>query len=644
LCRFTLGVDELSGGFAGVDIFFVISGFLITRIIARQVEDQNFSFLRFYEKRARRILPALTVVIVATAAAGVALALPQQLRFIGESILATAAFSTNILLWRSSGYFAPSTELTPLLHIWSLSVEEQFYLLFPFVLVASGRLHLNSRRVLAVGTPLLFALGLFLSITKASVAFYLLPARAWELAVGGALALGVLPPVAGRWRREAMSLVGFAALIWGLFLITPHDTWPGYLALLPCVGTALVIGSHGETPTVVARLLATRPVVGMGLISYSLYLWHWPVLVLLRMHLAEVDLPIGVATAGVVFSVVMAYLTWLLVEQPFRDVQRISSRQVGIFSMACMLGLLAVGATLVVGKGFPERLSEQTQEALAAAEDVDPYRWSCPEREPENFHQWEEACAFGGDHPTLDHATYVVWGDSHAAALRPAIERALEDQIGALWWRGGCIPLLGTTLVPDPDAAQCAESREMFLRHLEAYPNITTVVIAGRWLPAATGISAEVGGSFRTYLSDDQTSGLTDASRLPAFRRGLARSITAFRAAGKRVVLFGGVPEAGYDVPTILALASHNGAMHPAAPARAQVAADYRAIDECLRSLTSGEEVTFIPIWPSLCEPECTLSTNGIALFSDDDHLTATAARDVLGPRLVQLFREHRAP
>jgi len=268
---FHAGATWLPGGFVGVDIFFVISGYLISSIILRESAAGEFSFLRFYERRLRRIIPALLVVLVVTVAIFQMIALPGQAQQTAESGIAALLSVSNFYFWRTSGYFAPAAEFMPLLHTWTLAVEEQFYLIFPVVVLALLKLRLPIKWVFVVGTIAAFAIGYWLSLEKPSVAYYLLPARAWELAIGAVLAVGVVPAVRGALMRESLPAFGISLIVFSMFYIRSDMLFPGWVALMPCLGTAMVIHAGGQS-WVAQKVLAARPVVFVGLLSYSLYL------------------------------------------------------------------------------------------------------------------------------------------------------------------------------------------------------------------------------------------------------------------------------------------------------------------------------------------------------------------------------------
>ena len=279
---FHAGVDAFSGGFVEVDIFFVISGYLICRIILSEAEEDRFSFIKFYDRRIRRIVPALLLVILVSIALSLLFALPNQVMDVGKSAIAALLSFSNFYFWAQGGYFAPAAEFRPLLHTWSLGVEEQFYIFFPVFVILFLKIKLNVRLIILYSLLPMYAISLWLSFEKPSVAFFLLPARAWELGLGALLASGAIPAIGSRLLREVFSAAGFGMIILSVFVIDLGMVFPGWVALLPCIGSALIIHT-ANGGTLVQRLLSVRHIVFVGLISYSLYLWHWPIFVFMRM-------------------------------------------------------------------------------------------------------------------------------------------------------------------------------------------------------------------------------------------------------------------------------------------------------------------------------------------------------------------------
>ncbi len=329
-----------SGGFVGVDIFFVISGYLITGILIAELERGDFSISRFYERRARRILPALFIVMLACVPLAYMWMLPTQLKAFGQSLVAVVFFASNILFWREDGYFAPAAELKPLLHTWSLAVEEQYYLLFPVFLLAVWRF---GRQRVFWSVVAIAVLSLLLAEwgwrNQASANFYLAPTRAWELLAGSICAF--LTVGKARQASNVMSAVGLALIVFAIFAYSESTPFPSVYTLVPVVGTALIILFAVEG-TWVARLLSLRVFVGVGLISYSAYLWHQPLFAFARLRsLTEPSLVLMAVLALAVLP--LSWATWRYVEQPFRRRGNpILATRVGVFAASGAVGSVFV--------------------------------------------------------------------------------------------------------------------------------------------------------------------------------------------------------------------------------------------------------------------------------------------------------------
>jgi len=425
------GLKLISGGFVGVDVFFVLSGFLITNIILEDLRRDRFSLANFYSRRARRILPALLLVILASLPFAWALMLPEEMVNFAQSVLATLFFVSNMYFASFFDYFAPDAGLVPMLHMWSLSVEEQYYLIFPLAVMLIWRF---ARGLLPWALALGVIGGLALSILGTprfpQEAFFWLPFRAFELLIGALLAATVGPTAARAPRAvaEAGSLLGLSMIAGSMVLMTPETPFPGYAALAPTVGAALVI-AFAQPGVLAQRMLSTGPMVLIGAISYSAYLWHQPLLAFAR--LANPDLighPVLIAVG--LAALPLAWLTWRFVEEPFRKPSRVPRRPfVAVTAGGAALATAAMAALTLTG-GYPQRLPEPVLAADAAFVAVDEARLEAIR---------SGVCHFNERGVTRDRADFIaqwdcmgdgramVVGDSHAADKAMALRLAGVD-------------------------------------------------------------------------------------------------------------------------------------------------------------------------------------------------------------------------
>ncbi len=354
---FHAGFPWFSGGFVGVDIFFVISGYLITSIIVREKQAGHFSIANFYERRARRILPALFFVLLVSLLPAWFLLLPHELIAFGKSIISVSSFSSNFLFWHESGYFAEDAEWIPLLHTWTLAVEEQFYLFFPLVILAFWRFRMRS---------LLIVISLIAIISFTATEwgwrnfpeanFYLIPTRTWELMVGALLAfyLYFKPMPQGKF-SQAVSLFGLALIFYAIIFFNKDLPYPSVYTLFPVMGTALIIlFTHADTWAY--QFLSLRIMVFIGLISYSAYLWHWILFVFARLYTGD-ELNSSLAGLLSIIALLLAYFSWRFIERPFRNKQRFTQKQVFISSLIVSLIFISIGLLFILGDGFPQRFS-----------------------------------------------------------------------------------------------------------------------------------------------------------------------------------------------------------------------------------------------------------------------------------------------
>lgn len=598
-----------SGGYVGVDIFFVISGFLITRLIAEAAAAGRFSYLDFYERRARRILPALILMVAAVAVFNLAYKSPRDLQIFGESISLFAVFAANVFFYDQLDYFSGPAVYYPLLHTWSLAVEEQFYLLFPPLFLVLSRL--APRRVtLALGA--LAVMSLIASVVAVAqdpqLAFFHTPFRMWELLVGGLLALTGWRFAAPR-AAEAAGWLGLALLLAPIALYD-HDTpFPGLAAAPPTLGAALLIAA-GATGSRVSRALSWRPVVFVGLTSYSFYLWHWPALSAAR-YLSLEPLSHAETAAILAGAFLVAVSSYAFVERPFRRPGAVLSRR-GVFwaSAASVAVFLGFGFVAQETRGLPGRFHAL---APVVVEDAVKYGLAEGACAPALGALPEPARAlidpgFCRAHDAGSSAPVVVWwGDSHAYALAPGLRAAAEarGETAYLAWSAVCPPALGLDRPSATRFHDCSDHNDGVAAALAALRPSRVVLAA--WWPA--------------YAARED------------FAEGFGRAVDAVRAAGAEPILLGVAPSPLVHAPTIAFRSAVARGARPLdfaeAPEEPRRAAGVSAF------LTAAERVGLAPI--SLSAPICAAGrcamtdAEGASLFADGHHFSRLGARRVVG-------------
>ena len=435
---FHAGFTYFRGGFVGVDVFFVISGYLITTIILLEREQGTFSLLHFYERRARRILPPLFLVMLVSLPCAWLWLMPDDMKDFAQSLVAVSVFSSNFLFWQEAGYWATPNDYKPLLHTWSLAVEEQYYILFPLFLLLMWRLRrrwlLPSFVVTAVASLLLAQWGAYY---VPDATFYWLPMRAWELAIGGIIAFCALyrPEMmrtlqSNRLANEALGLVGLFMIGYAVFVFDERIPFPSFYALIPTLGAALII-LFTSPQTQTGRLLGAKPLVGIGLISYSVYLWHQPLFAFARLR--SVATPSALLLVGLVLcAFLLAYLSWRFVERPFRNREGISRKSVFTFALAGSLAFIVIGGVGNFAQGFGDRTNSLGQKMSTLEEKLGPNRGLGTQCE---FRLHIPACM------TSDEPEILVWGDSFAMHLVQGILASKPDAKLVQITRNVCGPI-----------------------------------------------------------------------------------------------------------------------------------------------------------------------------------------------------------
>ena len=621
------GVSLFGGGFVGVDVFFVISGFLITGLILDDILRGEFSIVRFYERRVRRIFPALFVVMGVCAAVAALVFGPREFAALGDSVTAATLFTSNLLFWRDSGYFAIDSERLPLLHTWSLAVEEQFYLFFPPLLLLLVKIGRARHWWWLIGLAVLsFVASTLMVGSDPTSTFYLLPTRAWELLLGAVLACGALAPVRNVVVRNALAVIGLAMIGASVFAYTAQTPFPGPAALLPTVGTALVIYSGSGGLSHVGRVLGARPLVFVGLISYSLYLWHWPLLVFAR-YWSIVELTPAAIAFTIAASVVLAVLSWRFVETPFRLRRAFAARRPLFMAAAAAMAVLTVtGLAIHRQRGFIPGLHEQASDPRVP--DSPWVRWGRCQQGLDAPARRIQPCDIGAAGVS---ASFILWGDSHARSVATAVDSAATKfhRAGMLATKAGCSPLLG---IHYARRRSCAEFNDRMLAYVKDHPELQTVILAGRWATSAEGefvgrSSAPVG---QRDLVDEYANGDGDAEGM--FARGLKRTVAALTGMHRHVILVGQVPEVGYDVPSAVLVARRSGRDVNAliAPSMKTYARRTAVVSEVLGSLADSRAVVVVNPAVKLCDADrCAVTADGQTLYRDDHHLSTYGSRYV---------------
>ena len=623
------GFPGFGGGYVGVDIFFVISGFLITAIIAREVDAGTFTYREFYERRARRILPALFVVCATSAMAAWFLLSPGQMRHFGQSLVATMGFGANIYFYLTSGYFSRGIHTLPLIHMWSLAVEEQFYVVFPILLVLVARFAPRARLAL-VAAIFVVSLGASIAVQTSHPLenFYLVPLRAWELMAGSLLALGEghVRGWAQRHRAAAdvVAWAGLAAMAVPIALYTNQTVFPGLAALPVVLGTAAFIGASTGGGSARA-LMALRPFVYIGLISYAAYLWHQPLFAFAQVWTGEaLDYPVKIALVAV--TLLLASLSLVIVERPFRRKDRVSRLAIAVVSIGGMAGFALLGALLHLKGGFPSRFSPE-QNALAATMTISPERETC-HTWGMNYRKPADACRYGGSD-----VRWAVLGDSHGIELAHALSEQLEPQGKGLVHLtfSGCAPAYRLAF----DNPGCPEWTREAVDWVAAQRTIADVLLVYR---------------HPQYLHGDQTESYPDVPRdfphlvppLPAdaarsaYWNSLEAELAALTGAGKRVWLVAPVPDLPAPVEQFIFTPRGRGSGPISREWYERRAAPIR---DRLRILADRYGAQFVDPAAVLCTARgCDWRRDGRSLYFDDNHLSLDGARavvsDDVAPRL----------
>jgi peptidoglycan/LPS O-acetylase OafA/YrhL len=637
------GVPGFNGGFVGVDVFFVISGYLIAAHIERDLLAGQFSLVAFYERRVRRIIPALFAMYGLVLLAGAVVLFPPDLHFFSGIGAYVVPFLANYALYHNAGaYGGQFADHVVLLHTWSLAVEEQFYLIFPLLML--GIRGLLRGRYLAVLWPLAVA-SLLACIVAVRIwpqaAFYLAPFRAWELLAGALLAAGKWAPPRNRGARAGAAVAGMLLIGAADGLLSTDSPYPGELALLPCSGAALIIYASCDRSMVAGRLLGIGVLRRIGQWSYSLYLYHWPLLLLVQYYALD---PLSVAMRIVLLALtlLLGALSWRWVEQPFRGPNAWLNRR-GLFAAAAVAGAVLMVATVGLHRASDPLRYDARERIRFPSKSADQIR--CTESSPEVAQH--PACILGDRSAPV---SAVVWGDSHAVAMLPAINAAFAEHHAAAMFAesGRCPALLGTYVrdsIPGQSialrswidaagvghGAACRRHNELVLKWV-IQNRIPKVILIGHWI-------ANTESGFLSTLTDvenpDNPSGKQNAS---VFARGLERLLAVLQDQQVRVFLMEDAPQDPLSVPYLLASERRLDLHRDPGISRADYETQQRSATEIFARLQRQYGLKILSPQEILCAGgRCRIERDGAPLYVDGEHLAVTGAM-LCVPALATVF------
>jgi peptidoglycan/LPS O-acetylase OafA/YrhL len=629
----------LPGGYVGVDVFFVISGFLITGIINKQLAEGRFSLKSFWLRRIRRILPAAYACVLITLSAGTILLMPPALTDLATSALFQQLMLANAYFWKTGDYFGGPSEWKPLLHMWSLAVEEQFYLFYPIILIVFSRW---KRSVLIVFLVIL-GLGSF-GISEwgvqhaPSATFFLLPTRMWELLIGAVLVMLPAASDTPTLRRilPLLSLGGLLAIIYSAILFDSTTPFPGKSALIPCLGAAAIIYSEQlSTPTLIGKCLSLKPLVFLGLLSYSLYLWHWPVFAFCRYWIGELDFQQQIT--ALLGSFFLACLSYYLIEVPMRKGwPNASPRNVCLSAVTATIILITGSLTLRSMEGLPNRFSSEILE-IAAGEMPNRFGGATIDSITE-----DRIPLLGSENPNdqtkESSPQFLVWGDSHAKVVADTFDRIAKenDVIGAIAYRGALPPLIDTW---------CAgRQKDEYLHWNRAIGDyisrnkIKNVILVSRWglyLKAAT----------QNTLTDEFSQSADSSEAARVMKRAFDRTLSSLENDGVNVWIMKQVPLQRFDPARQLQRNALLGWPIARGTSQSWNRQRQHTVNQILESSISSHTQILDP------EPYCydesgqsIIFDGQQSLYFDDNHLTAYGVEHLLDPLFRDLLDQIKSP
>ncbi|QFU23434.1 acyltransferase [Shewanella eurypsychrophilus] len=614
---FHFEVTAISGGFAGVDIFFVISGFLMTKIIFQGIDHGSFSLIKFYISRAKRIIPALAFLCLCLVIIGWFILLPTEYRQLGKHATSSLVFLSNIIFSAEAGYFDTASHEKLLLHTWSLSIEWQFYILYPLLILLFKKLvgAPQLRVTLLLLTLALFLYNLFVNYVGDGSQYFSLLCRSWEMLLGGVAYL--YPLKASKSTRAMLAYIGITGLITSIFLVDSSYQWPGTMTLLPVLATFLVIFADHKD----GRIFSLKPFNLLGNISYSVYLWHWPIAVLCVRAFGEISAIHAIF--GIVISLLLGYLSFIFIEQSFKNFN--NSLKLASYSLVSLVTVLVVTVSIYLVNGAPYE-SRFAKNIIVADQEFlnrEPRKGRCLSEKATS----SPRCTYGPEKSLPD---LILIGDSHASTMVNAVVKSLPSDSSVLFIaQAGCPTIKGVTL-NNSNAESCRSFIDNELANIQQnYPHIPILVV-NRWSYYISGKLGEEAGARITL--DDPNIGFQKG-----FNQALEQTWCSI-ADNSRVIFMTPTPEFPMSMPKNVARMLLDGDFEAPFVSMASYSQRNHVFIEALEQLSTSCNIETVNVTQSLCKNDRCFGTTGERPnYYDDNHLSEWGAR-LLVPQLTKLL------
>jgi peptidoglycan/LPS O-acetylase OafA/YrhL len=626
---FHAGFTTFSGGFVGVDIFFVISGYLITTIIVDEMDKGSFSLLNFYERRARRLLPALFFMMLCSLPFAWFWMLPENLKSFSQSLVAVPLFASNVLFYLTIGYFETVSELKPLLHTWSLAVEEQYYFLFPVFLMLAWKLGkkwiISLLLIVAIISLLAAQLG---STTHPSFTFYLLPTRAFEILIGALISLYINNKqntiLASQTVSQSASMTGFLLVLYAIFVFDKNTLSPSLHTLVPTIGTGLIL-IFSSSQNLVGKLLGSKLFVGIGLISYSAYLWHQPLFTFAKLRtLDELKTPLLVAIS--VSTFVFGYLSWNYIEFPFRNKETISRKKFLIYCAIVSLLFVLIGLIGHINKGFPDRVSEQIKELIS-----NPHEPLTNDLCVKNYPQFSKfnACLLSKD----ETPEILLLGDSHSVHYYKSIASFSSNKSVMNLAAWSCLPFSSEK---HTSLNNCNDKINSAIKFISENNSLKIIILSGYWSYLSSG-------GFDIQNQNYRQPGVLIESQRDSFIESGTKVLDAITKSGKRVIFMEDIPDLDFNIQICFDMKPYK--IHQVKidcnMSYSKYQTRYKVYDVLLTNLLkkypSIEIYSPIELFCSNINNICRAKNNDTPLYLDSDHLTVNGSNLVV----KDLFTKH---